>query len=313
MKSLFLLFLLTVFAVLSVNQLSAQPTTKSILRKKYETERKALRQGWQQTMADFERNFKRSQAIINPRREMQLKKNKATSALTSIDVNLDSNYVIVEAIAAGGDKKTAIALVEKAVANSLLEKSKEITHTTTPKDISRLKSFINANVTPLIKKTTYLSTNQVQARFKVQQPLLGKQGLLQFFPEEATSSIEPERSNPVEKTDFRFTEYTGLIIDARQHHPGLNLIIYIKYNQTVLYGPALVDRQKAIELGLAKWHSNIIEAKQAANAGSNPYILVPERIEKNRIYFINERDHQILSSIHFQKNILKNCRVIVLK
>jgi hypothetical protein len=81
----------------------------------------------------------------------------------------------------------------------------------------------------------------------------------------------------------------------------------------VLYEPAMVEKEQAIENGLVLYHTNLDAARQDALVGENPLLVVPEKIENFRTYFVNEKTARILSSSHFQNQILKNCQVCVVK
>ena len=298
--------------MICLQNIHSQTDEKSILKKQFEKEKKILRQLWDQQTIAFEQEFNRSKEKANPLQEKELKRNENNSALISLETNMDSNYVIVEAIAVGRDRAEAINLVETVVMKNLLEKSKQITQVADSSQISILKTFLKNNHIPLIKKLTPLSSNQIQARYKIKQPLLGSNGLLQFLPDTSSSS----QKSQTEKTTYKQSnqdKYTGLIIDARRLNIKPNLIIYVQHEDHVLYRPTIADRTEAIKNGLAKWHTNIEDARTDQRAGSNPFIVIPTDGEKNRIYYIGNKEEQILAMNSFQKNILKNCRVIIVK
>ena len=125
--------------------------------------------------------------------------------------------------------------------------------------------------------------------------------------------MDGEKTVVVEDDDQNYAAYTGLILDARKFSPQSNIVIYIQHGDRVLYEPAMVEKEQAIKNGLVLCHTNLDAAKQDALVGENPLLVVPEKIEKFRTYFVNEKTARILSSSHFQNQILKNCQVCVVK
>lgn len=292
------------------SQLYGQFSEKSALRQQYEAERQALRSAWNATVRAYEQQFNRNKANAFAHQELELNSD-SDSVVVSSNANLDSNFLSIEAIALGKNRDAAIRAVEKAVARYLLKKARELTRVSKESDIERLKKFLNSASEPLIKELTYLNNGHIQARYKIQVPLLGQTGLLFRFSDQSAAN----ENKPVveEDDDQNYNAYTGLILDARQFSPPSNIVIYIQHGDRVLYEPAIVEKDQAIKNGLVRYHSNLDAAKQDALVGENPLLVVPEKIENFRTYFVNKKAAKILSSSHFQNQILKNCRVCVVK
>ncbi len=296
--------------LISFTFLSGQFSEKSALRQQYEAERQALRSAWNVTVRAYEQQFNRNKANASAHQELELNSD-SDSVVVSSNANLDSNFLSIEAIAFGKNRDAAIRLVENAVARNLLKKARDLTRVSKESEIERLKKFLNAASESLVKELTYLNNGYIQARYKIQVPLLGQSGLLSSFSEQPAA--DEKKTVVVEDNDQNYDAYTGLILDARKFSPQSNIVIYIQHGDRLLYEPAMVEKEQAIENGLVLYHTNLDAARQDALVGENPLLVVPEKIANFRTYFVNEKTAKILSSSHFQNRILKNCQVCVVK
>ena len=303
--------LVIVISLIVCSGLKAQTDQKSLLRQKFDRDRAAMQKLWQQRLAAFEQEFNRSRENIRPFQEKELIKDGNNAAIASVETDMDSNYVIIEAIAVGKDKQETVDLVEKTVMSNLLQKAKEITHCQDAGQIAQLQGFLKEHHIPLIKKLTPISLNQVQARFKVKQPLLGSKGLLQFVTKSTVSRLDRIANGSA--AELPQSGYTGLIVDVRKLNVKPNLIIYIKHQDETLYGPSMVDRDQALKKGMARWYRSMAEARADPRAGAKPFVLIPTAVEENRVYRVNFSDQKILVEAGFRTDILRNCQVIIVK
>ncbi|MCB1160642.1 MAG: hypothetical protein KDK45_24290, partial [Leptospiraceae bacterium] len=142
-------------------------------------------------------------------------------------------------------------------------------------------------------------------------PILGKRGIMNFVALEMGTEDFPvfqEAKYPV--------KYTGLIVDAR-HLKGAKPSLFprIKTDDGLdIYSQYLVNRDYAIEQGLALFQIDPMHAMEDKRVGNKPYFVVANSVSgevKTNFSIATVDAVKLLSHPETRKN-LKMCKVIIL-
>ncbi len=107
---------------------------------------------------------------------------------------------------------------------------------------------------------------------------------------------------------------TGLIVDASGLGGDASIAISLLTHpdRKVVYGPNLVDREVAFNIGLAQYHGSVEAAQQEIELlGDNPMIVRAVSVEgKNRAdYLISKEDAQRVKLADLDGGFLRQCKV----
>ncbi|NOZ60161.1 MAG: hypothetical protein GXO74_00620 [Calditrichaeota bacterium] len=224
------------------------------------------------------------------------------SSSLSVFFNSDSSQLIAEAIVCGRTKSSSIKVSQDLAHQGLLNQIFSLRQNLSGLDSTIILKYIQRHKIPLVKKLNYRPRVYARANYKVALDLTGTNGIFAFLNEQAKIIAQRKKAEK---------RYTGLIIDARSFYISQTPLINIKCGNFNIFGPEIVNRDKALEKGMVLWASNPQQNLVVARVGDAPLIIVPVKIVNESTFVLDTKFSEMLTANYF-RTILKNCAVVIL-
>lgn len=170
----------------------------------------------------------------------------------------------------------------------------------------KIESFVSRNSDVKEVKFRRLNDGMVEAEIEMEQPMNGKKGITSLMSGYSPDKKKPDTVKPGGK-------YSGLVLDATELDLKPCLIPFVKTEAgKEVYGPKVVDREKAMASGLAAWVTNSKDSKVKERSGSSPLVVKVSREEDRRKMFINDDDGDSILDAEGVSGFLNSCRVSII-
>ena len=201
---------------------------------------------------------------------------------------------------------------------------------TTIENLTLSSDVVQAKVSALVQGARILEEGpEMDGSYYVQMsvPLYGRQkslaaiALPQLKQErEAFAVVKDTELTKQEQAEVSAASYTGVIVNAAGMElvPTFSPVIYDE-NGRAIYGIRNIDRDLAIEQGMAEYASDLEAAASASRAGANPLVINAVAVKGgqnsankvNVVVSVNDGDRILLANE--QSGILNRCAVVFVK